>query len=309
MLGTLVVVGGEVHLPSLRRIAAQKIFLFEARRDVFLRLKRDLYDDRITVTHAIPNLFGRNEELVRFNVPMHDSPLAPSGLLSLYQNLLETGRETVPGLSFQEMAVMLEFSSDHPNRLIIDVPGAELNILRGLNDEGLLADFDCVTVQTSRSTLYTNGSDLQSCIAWCDTALDQKSIRQSDADPERPILSIYPNKEAENLSSRVREISAELSTALKELDITKEKLRDEASRLEKMQKESADLQSKNREFAKKLENTESYAKRLAEDLRRARRDAELLIGTNEVFRGGQEELIKLRGQVEILRDFLASTRR
>ncbi|TVQ96642.1 MAG: hypothetical protein EA399_15460, partial [Desulfovibrionales bacterium] len=132
--GTALVVGAGpgADLPVLRRLAFRRLILAEAHP----RLAEDLHqritpeaEEEIRHVAITPTPMGQ-ATLHVLNNPQHSGIHAPRALLEQAPNLRVTHTLTVPAQSLAEIIQELQLDAEEPNLLVLDAPGAGVELLR-----------------------------------------------------------------------------------------------------------------------------------------------------------------------------------
>jgi hypothetical protein len=121
-----------------------------------------------------------------FNYTEVSSLREPTGLLELFPGLRETHRVAVETMTVAELLEPLALTREQANRLVIDTPGEELEIVEGLIDAKLLHAFESVALTCGRRPLYAGSKPSHVIVE----RLQQHGYALSDCDesgdPDRP---------------------------------------------------------------------------------------------------------------------------
>ena len=125
-------------------------------------------------------------QLRRYNFADLNSLRRPTGICTLFPGLRQVQMVDVACSTIGELLAQLELKSSVANRLIIDTPGEEHVILRGLIDADQLHLFDSLILNCSRQPAYFEAEPAQYLLRDLDDQGYQLLDCDTTIDPERP---------------------------------------------------------------------------------------------------------------------------
>ncbi|MBR9650063.1 FkbM family methyltransferase [Thalassovita aquimarina] len=189
-LGTLLHLGaGRGRLLETTCAAdAERIVLVEPYQDDAAALvRRTAGDERVTVMPVAIGAKTGRANLHRFNMAALSSLRAPGALRELFPGLRETALVEVETLTAADLMKQLPAPDNRSDVLLLDTPGEEAEILKGLIAIDGLVRFRDIFLRTGRNALYEGGTGLPDLIA----LLRKEGFtprRRCDTDPDFPEL-------------------------------------------------------------------------------------------------------------------------
>lgn len=162
---------------------------------------------------AIPASEAGEAELRRYSLPgLCSLRPASAALTSLFPGLRETGHKTVSLIASRELMAMAA-DLPKPIRLVIDTPGAELDVLQAIEQAGLLRHVTAIQLRCGIETFFAQSADSREVLSWLEERFFRVSEKnESDTDWPEFLLLRDP------LTERIEEPTATLETVSKERD-------------------------------------------------------------------------------------------
>lgn len=219
---------------------------------------------------VIPADEAGEAELLRYSLPRLSSLRPASATLkSLLPGLQETSRKAVPLISYSDL-ISLTKALSNPLRLVINTPGSELDILKGIEQAGLLKNVAAIHLSCGTEAFFMQASNSEEILSW----LNERFFRifeknEDDVDwPEFLLLRDFSAERIEELTAALKTVSEDRDKALMAQEaLTKREaeLKDSQNRVETLRKEMSRLRED-------LATAEEYIARSKTDRDHARKD-------------------------------------
>jgi FkbM family methyltransferase len=264
-------------------------------------------------------------KLQLYNVRRFSSLREATGLRDLYPGLRKAGEVNPDMWNPRQMCAELSIDSHRFNWLIVDTPGEEGAILEDLWEEGLLEQFEKVSLFSGLKPLYNGDRPVEEILAELGEMGYEEMSRDDANDTERPRWDLYRdevkvrNRELEQkvdvlvsqkqdleeqtaaqaqelskLKDELEAVTIQKSTLEKNLNDVREELEKDRQLRKKLEAERDDLAGKNEKLASEKQDLDKRSTELNEHNR------ELQIRQAKI----NEELIKGIAQIDLIKELL-----
>lgn len=192
------------ELDGYLALQPQRIVLIEADPDEARKLVRRAADrSEVEVISVGVAEFTEKKKLNVFNLSDWNSLRMPAGLRGLFPGLRLLREIEVETVSPAELMERIGLNPEGNNWVIIDAPGEESTVLKGLRESGYLARFERIVLHCGHSILY-EGAEIAGTLLQVlhEDGYDIASLDEGD-DPDLPhwVLQRNPHR-LENLALR-----------------------------------------------------------------------------------------------------------
>lgn len=168
-----------------------------------------------TVVQALPALHSGQSELIAYSLPRFFSLEPPlSTLQDLLPGLQEGDRITVNRIGAEDMELLMK-DLPSPFQIIIDLPGAEAEVIKALEDAAVLDRAAVLELRCGVEPFFPKAQGVEELINSL-SALDFVLQHRNDEDPDWPVLRFNSDliaKENRSLKSALIAAQAERDTA------------------------------------------------------------------------------------------------
>ncbi len=265
---------------------------------------------------------GGPVQLQIYNVRRFSSLREPTGLSELYPGLRTVGEAAPETWSPRQMCEELGIDSHKFNWLIVDAPGEEGAILENLREEGLLEQFEKVSLYAGISALYEGNLPAEKILSELEEMGYEEISMEDDEEPERPRWTLYRDEvkvRNSQLEKKIKELGKELSK-LKAIHAEEKKSAEQRiSELESREAELSKVLEERAEETEKLKAERDDEKQAREAAERERDENKKLLREKkeefEQFRKEtqytserqtklNQEIIRAEAQVDLIKDVL-----
>lgn len=130
----------------------------------------------------------------RYSLPDVNSLYPATGLFEYLPGLKEVEQVHVETMSPASLIGPLQLNKDQENRLIVDLPGVELDVLKVLHEEQQLHYFRNIQIYCGNSTLYEGGVPAIVVLQWLEQHGFDEIMVDEGINPDRPRWVLQRNE-------------------------------------------------------------------------------------------------------------------
>lgn len=265
----------------------------------------------------------------RYNLPDAGSLHIATGLFDLFPGLKAVEQIPVEAVSPTVLLKGLELRPAQSNKLVIDLPGEEMSVLRALQDDRLLSLFGHLLLHCGRAPLYEGSESAAVILEWLREQGFDLISEDSSRDPERPCWELRRNAahlRIMDLEQQAIKLQEQLTRAKEEASVLASERQTLLDQANKSKAEQVKLAEERRVQIEQLTRAKDEAARHAEELQknllrisRTRDEQAQLAGERQaqinkleaILRDMEarqgvmvEEMVKAEGQIDLIKDVL-----
>lgn len=179
--------------------------------------QRSAHDPRVQVKEIAITDNPAHNQLVEYNLPEANSLAAPRALRQIFPGLRALNQTPVATQTIATLVNNAGLSGDN-NRLIIEAPGAERAILKGLIEQGSLEYFGTIELAANHEPYYEGSASAEQLLA--DLHAQGYDSEQTDANSDWPRWSLKSNP----LKAKLKALKLEKDALTQTLQNTRSEL-------------------------------------------------------------------------------------
>lgn len=191
--------------------------------------------------------------LLDLNLPGYASLRRPTGLNVLYPGLRIKREIEVEAVTIRTLLESRALLPNQGNRLVIDTPGEESDIIDALLEHGDLAVFDRIDLHCGEMPLYEGSSEAAAIIRLLEQEGYEIASLDRETDPDRPRWSLRRNA----LAIENKELKKQLAEAIAARDDQGQRASAREARMQELEAQQADDRAKGEQLTAKLESAQN----------------------------------------------------